>query len=228
MTLNSISSASPAPLRSAEAVSPDTCTHLTGADHVASLTAALADVGRHVDTLDRWGRVLADVLGNRGRLLAAGNGGSAAQAQHLTAELVGRYRADRPPFSAICLTAETSSLTAIANDYPPDELFARQVEAHGRDGDVLFLLSTSGRSPNIVAAARRARASGLYVLAMTGPAPNPLAAAADETVSIDSPWTATVQECHLVALHLVCAAFDAAILAEPPRVVTTSRFEVAP
>ncbi|MGY1752094.1 D-sedoheptulose-7-phosphate isomerase [Blastococcus sp. SYSU D01042] len=199
---------------------PATCTHLTGADHVASLTAALGSLNGQLDVLDDWGRLLAGVLcgDQRGRLLAAGNGGSAAQAQHLTAELVGRYRADRPPFSAICLTAETSSLTAIANDYPADELFARQVEAHGRPGDVLVLLSTSGRSPNAVAAARRARECGITTLAMTGPGPNPLAAAADDAVCIDSPWTATVQECHLVALHLVCAAFDAAVLAEPSRV----------
>lgn len=202
--------------------SPDTCTHLTGREHVASLTAALRSLTEQVDALDRWGRLLAGVLcgGERGRLLAAGNGGSAAQAQHLTAELVGRYRADRPPFSAICLTAETSSLTAIANDYPPEELFARQVEAHGRAGDVLVLMSTSGRSPNAVAAARRARECGITVLALTGPAPNPLAAAAHDAVCIDSPWTATVQECHLVALHLVCAAFDDAVLAEPARVPT--------
>jgi D-sedoheptulose 7-phosphate isomerase len=208
-----------------ELVSPDECTHLTGHDHVASLSAALRGLTEQVDTLDRWGRLLAGVLcgEGRGRLLAAGNGGSAAQAQHLTAELVGRYRADRPPFSAICLTAETSSLTAIANDYPADELFARQVEAHGRAGDVLVLLSTSGRSPNAVAAARRARACGITVLAMTGPAPNPLAAAADEAVCVDSPWTATVQECHLVALHLLCAAFDEAVLAEPARVPTAPR-----
>jgi D-sedoheptulose 7-phosphate isomerase len=212
----------------AEVPPPGGCTHLTGADHVRSLTTALAGLTEQLDTLDRWGRVLADVLCDRGRVLAAGNGGSAAQAQHLTAELVGRYRAERPPFSAICLTAETSSLTAIANDYPADELFARQVEAHGREGDVLVLLSTSGRSPNIVAAARRARETGLRVLAMTGPAPNPLAAAAEETVAIDSPWTATVQECHLVALHLLCASFDEAVLAEPARVPTTRRFEVAP
>ncbi len=218
------------PHSAGEVVSPDACTHLTGQDHVASLTTALGSLTAQVETLDRWGRLLADVLcrGSRGRLLAAGNGGSAAQAQHLTAELVGRYRADRPPFSAICLTAETSSLTAIANDYPADELFARQVEAHGRAGDVLVLLSTSGRSPNIVAAARRAKECGITALAVTGPAPNPLAAAADEAVCIDSPWTATVQECHLVALHLVCASFDAAILAEPARVPTRSRFEVAP
>jgi D-sedoheptulose 7-phosphate isomerase len=217
------------PHSAGEVVSPDSCTHLTGQDHVASLTAALGSLGAQVETLDRWGRLLAEVLcgDSRGRLLAAGNGGSAAQAQHLTAELVGRYRADRPPFSAICLTAETSSLTAIANDYPADELFARQVEAHGRAGDVLVLLSTSGRSPNIVAAARRARACGIRTLAITGPAPNPLAAAADDAVCIDSPWTATVQECHLVALHLVCAAFDAAVLADPPRVPTGPSMGVA-
>jgi D-sedoheptulose 7-phosphate isomerase len=208
--------------------SPGECTHLTGVEHVRSLSLALRSLEGQLDVLDRWGRLLADALcgADRGRLLAAGNGGSAAQAQHLTAELVGRYRADRPPFSAICLTAETSSLTAIVNDYPADELFARQVEAHGRAGDVLVLLSTSGRSPNAVAAARRARECGITVLAMTGPAPNPLEAAADDAVCIDSPWTATVQECHLVALHLVCAAFDEAVLAEPAR-VPASRLGVA-
>jgi D-sedoheptulose 7-phosphate isomerase len=188
--------------------SPDACTHLTGADHLASLTAALRSLHGHLDTLDRWGGLLADVLTSRGRMLAAGNGGSAAQAQHLTAELVGRYRADRPPFSAICLTAETSSLTAIANDYPPEELFARQVEAHGRPGDVLVLMSTSGRSPNIVAAAERGRRGGLQVWSLTGPGPNPLAAAADEALCVHATYTATVQELHLVALHVLCAGLD--------------------
>ena len=170
------------PFRAAEVVSPDSCTHLTGHDHITSLSVALRSLTDQVDTLDRWGRLLADVLtsASRGRLLAAGNGGSAAQAQHLTAELVGRYRADRPPFSAICLTAETSSLTAIANDYPADELFARQVEAHGRPGDVLVLMSTSGTSRNIVAAAERGRRCGLSVWAFTGPRPNPLADIADD------------------------------------------------
>jgi D-sedoheptulose 7-phosphate isomerase len=190
------------------------------AAHVDRLDRALPALRAASPTFARWGEDLGRRLVAGNRLLAAGNGGSAAQAQHLTAELVGRYRADRPPFSAICLTAETSSLTAIANDYPADELFARQVEAHGRDGDVLILLSTSGRSPNAVAAARRARECGITVLALTGPDPNPLAAAADDAVCIDSPWTATVQECHLVALHLVCAAFDDAVLAEPARVPT--------
>jgi D-sedoheptulose 7-phosphate isomerase len=177
-------------------------------EHLRELSTALTRFSACVDLVDDWGVRLAHVLERGGRLLAAGNGGSAAQAQHLTAELVGRYREDRSPFSAICLSAETSSLTAISNDYPADELFARQVEAHGRAGDVLVLMSTSGRSPNMVTAARRGREVGLEVWALTGPRPNPLAQVADEACCVDAPCTATVQELHLVALHLVCAALD--------------------
>ncbi len=177
-------------------------------EHVAELRQALDSFDGCVDIADQWGRDLAAILTRGGRLLAAGNGGSAAQAQHLTAELVGRYRRDRGPFSAICLSSETSSLTAICNDYPAEELFARQVEAHGRPGDVLILMSTSGRSPNLVAAAHRGCSVGLEVWAMTGPAPNPLAAAATRSCSVDAAYTATVQELHLVALHLLCASFD--------------------
>jgi D-sedoheptulose 7-phosphate isomerase len=177
-------------------------------EHLRELAEAIERFGPCVDVVDSWGVRLAEVLGGGGRLLAAGNGGSAAQAQHLTAELVGRYREDRPPFSAICLSAETSSLTAIANDYPPEELFARQVEAHGRPGDILVLMSTSGRSPNIVAAAERGRRCGMQVWAFTGPRPNPLADAAHEALCVDATFTATVQELHLVGLHVLCAGLD--------------------
>jgi D-sedoheptulose 7-phosphate isomerase len=177
-------------------------------DHLDELVAAAKSFEPCVDLADRWGTRLASVLDKGGRLLAAGNGGSAAQAQHLTAELVGRYRDDRPPFSAICLTAETSSLTAICNDYPPEELFARQVEAHGRPGDVLVLMSTSGSSPNIVAAAERGRRCGMQVWAFTGARPNPLADVADEALCVDATFTATVQELHLVGLHILCAGLD--------------------
>ena len=176
--------------------------------HLEELVTAAAAFDGCVEVADAWGTRLASVLEAGGRLLAAGNGGSAAQAQHLTAELVGRYRDDRAPFSAICLTAETSSLTAIANDYPPEELFARQVEAHGRPGDVLVLMSTSGTSPNIVAAAERGRRVGMQVWAFTGPRPNPLAEVADEALAVDARFTATVQELHLVGLHILCAGLD--------------------
>ncbi|MBA2455842.1 MAG: SIS domain-containing protein [Nocardioidaceae bacterium] len=179
-----------------------------GHEHVQLLRQALDGFGPCVELATRWGEQLAVVLSRGGRLLAVGNGGSAAQAQHLTAELVGRYRDDRPPYSAICLSAETSTLTAIANDYPATELFARQVEAHGRPGDVLVVLSTSGRSANVVAAAHRARRAGLSVWAFTGPRPNPVAAEANEALCVAAGCTATVQELHLVALHLLCAAFD--------------------
>jgi D-sedoheptulose 7-phosphate isomerase len=182
-----------------------------GITHVDALRTALDAFGPCVQIADRWGRSLASRLTDGRRLLTAGNGGSAAQAQHLSAEIVGRYRDDRRPFSAMALHAETSSFTAILNDYGPDEVFARQVEAHGRPGDVLVLLSTSGRSPNVVNAARRGRQLGLVVWAFTGPAPNPLAMAADEVLAVDAAATATVQELHLVALHLVCAAFDVAL-----------------
>ena len=186
----------------------EACTTPCARDHLDELVAAAQAFGPGVELADRWGTRLAAVLDAGGRLLAAGNGGSAAQAQHLTAELVGRYRDDRPPFSAICLTAETSSLTAIANDYPPQELFARQVEAHGRPGDVLVLLSTSGRSPNIVAAAERGRRVGMQVWSFTGPGPNPLSEVADEALCVDATYTATVQELHLVGLHVLCAGLD--------------------
>jgi D-sedoheptulose 7-phosphate isomerase len=180
-------------------------------DHVRELLRALDTFDVAVETASDWGRIIAAALTEGRRVLAAGNGGSAAQAQHFTGELVGRYREDRPPFSAICLSAETSTLTAIMNDYPAEELFARQVQAHGRPGDVLVLMSTSGRSPNVVTAAQRGRHLGLTVLAFTGPWPNPLADMADHALSVDSPFTATVQELHLVALHVLCASMDRAL-----------------
>jgi D-sedoheptulose 7-phosphate isomerase len=186
---------------------------VSGLRHLQQLRSALDGLHGDLDRLDRWGRELAHVLSGGGRLLAVGNGGSAAQAQHLTAELVGRYLHDRRPLSAIALHADTSALTAIVNDYGPEQLFARQVRAHGRHGDVLLALSTSGRSPNVVAAADAARELGMAVLALTGPAPNPLVAAADDAVSVEGP-TPTVQEVHQVAIHLVCEALDDELAAD--------------
>jgi phosphoheptose isomerase len=173
---------------------------------VASVRALRGETGR----LERWGALLAERLSAGGRLLAAGNGGSAAEAQHLTAELVGRFTTDRRPFSAIALHADTSSLTAIANDYAYEEAFARQVEAHARPKDVLVLLSTSGRSQNLVRAAEVGLRCGTTVLACTGPLPNPLADRADDVLAIDAGPT-TVQELHLVAVHQLCTAFEAAL-----------------
>jgi D-sedoheptulose 7-phosphate isomerase len=180
----------------------------TGRDHLAMLTGPLRALEREVERLDGWGRHLAGVVLAGGRLLAAGNGGSAAQAQHLTSELVGRYRDDRIPLSAIALHGDSSSVTAIGNDYGYEDVFARQVRAHGRRGDVLVLLSTSGRSPNVVAAARAARDAGLLTWALTGAAPNPLARLADDALCVPAPATATVQEIHQIAVHLLCARLE--------------------
>ncbi|MDQ4081892.1 MAG: SIS domain-containing protein [Actinomycetota bacterium] len=181
---------------------------LSGRAHLAALARPLEALEREVDRIDAWGKLLARVLLGGGRLLAAGNGGSAAQAQHLTSELVGRYCRDRAPLSALALHAETSSLTAIANDYGADEAFARQVRAHGRPGDVLLVLTTSGRSPNIVAAVEAALDGGLTTWAVTGPAPNPVAELCHGALAVDADTTATVQEIHQIVVHMLCAAVD--------------------
>lgn len=183
----------------------------TGRAHLAALVHPLAALEAEVDRIDGWGVHLGRVLEGGGRLLAAGNGGSAAQVAHLTSELVGRFRDDRPGYSAIALTAESSALTAIANDYGAAECFARQVTAHGRAGDVLVVLSTSGASRNVLVAAEAARARGMTTWALTGRAPNPLALQCDDAVCVDAPATATVQEVHQIVVHLLCAAFDVAV-----------------
>jgi D-sedoheptulose 7-phosphate isomerase len=183
-------------------------TDASALDHLDRLADALADLRPVAAVLQRWGAELAEALSSGGRLLAVGNGGSAAQAQHLTAELVGRYRDDRPAFSAIALCSETAAMTAIGNDYGVEEMFARQVAAHGRPGDVLVALSTSGRSPNLLSAVAAAEERGMTTWALTGPGDNPLALACDEAIRVDSSHGATIQEVHLVCVHLVCTAFD--------------------
>jgi D-sedoheptulose 7-phosphate isomerase len=187
-------------------------------EHLAALRSALAameDVAGA--TAASWGRHLAGVLGAGGRLLACGNGGSAAEAQHLTGELVGRFLHDRRPLSAIALHADTSSLTAITNDYGGHESFARQVFAHGRPGDVLIALSTSGASRNVVSAAKAAHEVGMTAWALTGPAPNTLAAVCDDAIAVETPNAATVQEIHLAIVHAICLAVDHTLGVVPPK-----------
>ncbi|MER5334715.1 SIS domain-containing protein [Micromonospora sp. NPDC002717] len=179
--------------------------------HLANLAAALLPFRQYEELLAGWGETLARRLVDGGRLLVAGNGGSAAEAQHLTAELVGKLRDDRRPLSAIALHAETSALTAIGNDYGYDEVFARQVRAHGRADDILLLLSTSGTSTNLLAAAQAGRDTGLRCWALTGPAPNPLADLCHDTLAVPSPDSQVVQELHLVTSHLLCEYVEQAL-----------------
>jgi D-sedoheptulose 7-phosphate isomerase len=131
----------------------------------------------------------------------------------LTAELVGRFRQERAPLSAISLHADTSALTAIANDYGIEEMFARGVRAHGRRGDVLVTLSTSGTSPNVLAAVKAGHDVGMTTWALTGPAPNPLAGTCHDAICVEAPSTATVQEIHLLLVHALCIAVDEVLLA---------------
>jgi D-sedoheptulose 7-phosphate isomerase len=180
--------------------------------HVDRLAAALPALRAAAPTLGCWGTDLAGRLLSGSRLLAGGNGGSAAEAQHLTAELVGRFDGERCPLAAIALHADTSSVTAVGNDYGFEEIYARQVRAHARPGDVVLLFSTSGRSPNLLAAAAAAAGAGATRWAITGPGPNPLADACDSAVCLPGD-TATVQECHLAAVHMLCRAVDAAVAA---------------
>jgi len=184
----------------------------TLADRLDASCRGVAMLATEIGHLDRWGRRLRRRLGQGARLLVAGNGGSAALGHHLVAELVGRFEGERPAYSALVLSAEPASVTAIANDYGYDQAFARQVEAHGRPGDVFLALSTSGCSGNLLTAADTARRLGIQTWAMTGPAPNPLADAVDDVVAVPCAMTSTVQDVQQVAVHLLCLAFD---LAEP-------------
>ncbi|MEU8818487.1 SIS domain-containing protein [Actinoplanes sp. NPDC048796] len=179
--------------------------------HLTALATSIVPFRAVAGRLARWGGQLAWHLGQGGRLLVAGNGGSAAEAQHLAAELVGRLRDERMPLSAIALTPDSSAVTAIGNDYGFEEVFARQVRAHGRPGDVLIAMSTSGRSPNLIAAVRAAKECGMRTWAMTGEGPNPLADASDEALRCPSPDSQVVQELHLLSVHLMCEYIDATL-----------------
>jgi D-sedoheptulose 7-phosphate isomerase len=176
--------------------------------HLAALATAAQLSTTAAPVIRGWAADLARLFDDGGQLLSCGNGGSAAEAQHLTGELVGRFRHERRALPAIALCADSAATTAIVNDYGSEEMFARQVRAFGRPGDVLVALSTSGTSPNVVAAAKAALELGVTVWALTGPAPNPLASMADSAIAVDAPTTATVQEIHLCVVHALCAALD--------------------
>jgi D-sedoheptulose 7-phosphate isomerase len=160
--------------------------------------------------------LLVSTLGDGGKVLAAGNGGSAAEAQHFVAELVGRFKRERRPYPALALTADPAVLTAVANDYGFSEVFARQVRAWGRPGDALVLFSTSGRSPNVLEAAWAARECGVRVVAVTGGGPNPLAAASDVALRAPVDDTPLIQELHAVVVHLLCDLVEAELAGDHP------------
>jgi len=154
-----------------------------------------------------------------GKILACGNGGSAADAQHFAAELVNRFEIERPPLAAVALTTDTSTLTSIANDYDYVQAFEKQVRAIGRQGDVLLAISTSGNSPNVVAAIDAAHQLGIGVVALTGRGGGKMAAAlnaADVNICVPHDRTVRIQEVHLLALHCICDGIDFQLFGAKP------------
>jgi len=163
----------------------------------------------------RAAETIAACLAAGGKVLLFGNGGSAADAQHIAAEFVNRFRADRPPLAALALTTDASVMTSIANDARFEEVFARQVRALGRPGDVAWAFSTSGASPNVLAAVAAARATGLFTIALTGRG-GPLASAADLALRVDSADTPRIQEAHGLIGHLICALVEERLFPDAP------------
>jgi len=184
------------------------------ATHLALSREALERTAQDAGLL-KTAREIADVIAGAlragNKLLIVGNGGSAADAQHIAAEIIGRYKQDRPAYAAIALTTDTSALTAIGNDYGFEQVFARQVEGLGRSGDVLLALSTSGRSPNILAALKSARQRGLITIGFTGAKGTALAALCDHLAVAPSDDTAAIQQIHLTLAHGICGAIDQAL-----------------
>ena len=158
--------------------------------------------------IEAAGSLIWEALKSGNKILLCGNGGSAADAQHIAAELVGRYEQERRAFPAISLTTDTSALTAVSNDYGYEEVFARQVEALAVAGDVLIAISTSGKSPSVVKAADQARARGCKTIALTGCSGEPLTSHCDLAVVVPSDRTSRVQEAHITIGHLWCEIVD--------------------
>jgi len=172
------------------------------------------------DPLVRAGRLLADCLRKGGKVLACGNGGSAADSQHFAAELLNRFEMERPPLAAVALSTDTSTLTSIANDYAYVQVFSKQVRALGRPGDVLLGISTSGNSANVIDAIAAAHELGLRVVALTGNGGGkigPVLRPDDVHVCVPHKVTARIQEVHLLALHCMCDGIDFELFGGKPR-----------
>ena len=179
---------------------------------VADNIAAVAN-SPYLDSIPRAVDLIHEAFTSGHKLLVFGNGGSAADAQHLAAEFVGRFMAERPGLPALALTTNQAVLTAWSNDYSFDDVFARQVEALGQAGDVAIGISTSGTSPNVVRALRRARERGLRTIGLTGVGGHAIADLCDVLLAVPLSTTARVQEVHLVTYHAICGAVEARVLA---------------
>ena len=177
---------------------------------LAAMEALAAPIAQAVEAM------VSSLLAN-GKIMACGNGGSAADAQHFAAELLNRFEMERPPLAAMALTTDTSTLTSIANDYAFDQVFAKQVRALGQPNDVLLAISTSGNSPNVVEAIHAAHEREVRVVALTGRnggAIGPLLKHSDVHICVPSDRTSRIQEVHLLVLHCLCDGIDCMLLGE--------------
>ena len=175
---------------------------------MAEHQAVTADMTALSSIIERMGKICAQSLAADGRIYLCGNGGSAADAQHIAAELIGRFVDDRRALPAVALTTDTSALTAISNDYGYDCVFSRQVEGLCRGGDVLIAISTSGNSPSILEAVATAKALGATTLGLTGKSGGELKAAVDCALVVPSSTTARIQEMHILVGHLLCELIE--------------------
>ncbi|NLO90532.1 MAG: D-sedoheptulose 7-phosphate isomerase [Elusimicrobia bacterium] len=167
------------------------------------LLQTLQTLGRHSDGLAQFAQKIAQAFRSGNKLLVMGNGGSAADAQHIAAEFVGRYRRERTGLPALALNTNTSTITSVGNDYDFNSIFSRQIEAFAVKGDVVIAISTSGNSPNVVKAVEKAKERGCYVVGMLGCGGGKLKDMVDLPLVVDSAKTARVQECHIHMAHIV-------------------------
>jgi D-sedoheptulose 7-phosphate isomerase len=182
-------------------------------EHFAEHARVLEETAAtQLEALEAAARLAEESLRGGGKILIFGNGGSAADAQHFAAELVGRFERERRGAPALALTVNTSTLTAVGNDYGFDELFSRQIEAHARSGDLAIAISTSGDSRNVVNAARAARRQGCRVVGMTGAGGGSLAEHSDVLVAVPSRTVSRIQEMHEIALHAMAAWLEKRVL----------------
>jgi D-sedoheptulose 7-phosphate isomerase len=187
----------------------DNATDLLARSLEQHLTTIRSLLDSQLPEIEATGKLICDALQAGNKILLCGNGGSAADAQHIAAELVGRYEKQRRAFPSIALTTDTSALTALSNDYGYDEVFARQVAAHATVGDVLIAISTSGKSASVVKAADTARELGCRTIALTGCSGEPLRSHCDLALVVASDRTSRVQEAHITIGHLWCEMVDA-------------------